>query len=527
MTGIATGPCNEAVIQTGRAGLCPEASRPWVLAATILGSGMEFMDGTVVNVALPALQTHLNATIADVQWVIEAYSLFLAALLLTSGTLADRYGRKRIYIIGIILFAIASATCGSAPNIHMLIVARGVQGIGAALLVPGSLAIISAAFPEEERGKAIGTWSGFTAIAAAVGPVVGGWLIENVSWRAIFFLNLPLAVLVIFLVWRFVPESKDENSGGLDLSGAALATPGLGAMVYGLIHAGSAGFTDPVVLAVLVAGVFLTAIFFFVETRVKHPMLPLALFRSRKFVGANALTLFLYAALGGSLFFVPLDLIQVHGYSATAAGAALLPFVCIMFALSRWSGGLIDKVGPRLPLVVGPLIAAAGFALFMLPGIGGSYWVTFFPAIVVLGLGMTITVAPLTTTVMNAVERNHSGIASGINNAVASAASLLAIAVFGVVMSVSFNHALDSRMADLTLSAEVRQEIDAQRIKVTGMEIPASVDEATREILKRDVAESFVMGFRDVMLIAAVLAVLSAVSAGVVFRGKGSKGEST
>ncbi len=375
-------------------GLCPRAARPWVLAATILGSSLDFIDGTVVNVALPALQSQLNASIADAQWAVEAYALFLAALLLTGGTLADRYGRKRIYAAGIVLFAAASAWCGLSPDIHQLIIARGVQGVGAALLVPGSLAIISAAFPENERGKAIGIWSGFTSISAAFGPVLGGWLIENVSWRAIFFLNLPLAVLVLFLVVRYVPESKEDKPGKLALPGSVLATLGLGALTFGLIKAGSAGFADETVIATLIGGLALMGVFLFVELRLPNPMVPLALFRSRQFVGANVLTLLLYAALGGSLFFFPLNLIQVHGYSATAAGAALLPFVFIMFGLSRWSGGLLDRTGPRLPLVAGPLIAAVGFALFTLPGTGGSYWTTFMPAVVVLAFGMAVTVAP-------------------------------------------------------------------------------------------------------------------------------------
>jgi EmrB/QacA subfamily drug resistance transporter len=498
--------------------LCSREAQPWVLAATILGSSLDFIDGTVVNVALPALQSQLGATILDVQWVVEANALFLAALLLIGGALADRYGRKRIYAIGIGLFALASVCCGLALDISQLIVARGVQGVGAALLVPGSLAIISASFPEGERGRAIGIWSGFTAISAAFGPVIGGWLIEHVSWRAIFFLNIPLAVIVLFLIYRYVPESKDDRGGRLDVLGAALATLGLGAIVYGLIESGSLGLDHPTVLAALLAGVILLLIFVFVEMRSANPMLPLALFRSRKFVGANALTLFLYAALGGSLFFFPLNLIQVQGYSATAAGAALLPFVIIMFVMSRWSGGLVERTGPLLPLVVGPVIAAAGFALFTVPGIGGNYWETFFPPVVVLGLGMAITVAPLTTTVMNAVARDHAGIASGINNAVASTASLLAVAALGLVMSHTFNASLDCRLASAQVPAEIVRVFDEQRIKVTGMEIPAGVDAAAQTVLKRAVAESFVAGFRRVMLIATVLALLSALSAWFLFR---------
>jgi EmrB/QacA subfamily drug resistance transporter len=483
-----------------------------VLAATILGSSMAFIDGTVVNIALPALQSSLGATMLDVQWVVEAYALFLSALMLTGGALGDRFGRKRIYAIGVALFALASIGCGFAPGIPELIGARGVQGIGAALLVPGSLAIISASFPEEERGKAIGTWSGFTAITMAIGPLVGGALIEHVSWRAIFFLNVPLAALVLYLVFRHVPESSDgEASRGLDAPGALLATLGLGAIVYGLIESATLGLTHPLIVAALIAGVALLSIFFVVEMRSSAPMLPLRLFRSKAFSGANALTLFLYAALGGGLFFLPMNLIQLQGYSATAAGAATLPVVVIMFVLSRWSGGLIDRIGARLPLVAGPLICAVGFLLFMAPGVGGSYWTTFFPAVVVLGFGLALTVAPLTTTVMNAVERSHAGVASGINNALSDTAGLLAIAVLGLVMAHTFDRDLDRRLA--AVAPAVRAEVDQQRSRLAAIQVPASADATTRATLKQAIADSFVSGFRVVMLISAVLALLSAVCA--------------
>ncbi len=325
-------PCDEGVIAAKKPSApCTKAQRRWILAATILGSSMSFIDGTVVNVALPALQTNLKATVTDVQWVVEAYALFLAALLLLGGSLGDHFGRKRIYAIGIALFALASVWCGLAPSIHQLIVARAVQGVGGALLVPGSLAIISASFPEEERGQAIGTWSGSTAITTALGPVIGGWLIEHVSWRAVFFLNIPLALIVLALVFFFVPESRDEEeTGKLDLTGAALATISLGAIVYGLIESSRAGWRNPVVIAALAIGVAVLAAFVLVEARKRHPMMPLSLFRSRNFAGANLLTLFLYAALAGTLFFLPLNLIQVQGYSATAAGAASLPFILIL-----------------------------------------------------------------------------------------------------------------------------------------------------------------------------------------------------
>lgn len=518
-------PCDEAVIKSKAAEApCPKASGPWILAATILGSSMAFIDGTVVNVALPALQTNLNATVVDVQWVVEAYALFLAALLLAGGSLGDHFGRKRIYVIGVSLFALASIWCGLSPTINQLIIARALQGVGGALLVPGSLAIISASFKEDERGQAIGTWSGFTAITAAIGPVFGGWLIEHVSWRAVFFINAPIALIVLLLVLLHVPESRDSESRGLDWIGAALATLSLGTLVYGLIESSRRGFADPVIIAALIFGVVALIVFLIVEARQKNPMLPLTLFRSRNFAGANLLTLFLYTSLSGALFFLPLNLIQVQGYTATAAGAALLPFIVIMFLLSRWSGGLVKRYGAKLPLVIGPIVASLGFALFMVPGVDAktsSYWVTFFPAVVVLGLGMAVSVAPLTTTVMNAVKQNRAGIASGINNAVSRTAGLLAVAVLGIVMLHSFNSHLDRRLQTLGVAPEMKQIVDDQRTKLAGMELPKDIDPVRAPSLKQAVDESFVAGFRRVVAVAAGLALLSALSAWLLIEGKG------
>src|ERR1041384_6610530 len=443
----------------------------WVLAATILASSMAFIDGTVVNVALPFLQTDLNATAIGIQWVVEAYSLFLSALLLVGGSLGDRYGRRRIFDIGVVIFAIASALCGLAANIEQLIIARAVQGIGGALLVPGSLALISSSFDENKRGKAIGTWSGFSAITTAIGPVLGGWLVEHLSWRAAFFLNLPLAVAVLVIsIWKVPESSEKENRGRLAWPGAALATFGLGALVYGLIESPRLGFSNPFVLLTLIGGLVLLALFVFHEARVKNPMVPLHLFSSRDFSGANLLTLFLYAALSGTFFFFTLNLIQIQGYSATAAGASLLPFVVLMFSLSRWSGGLIDRFGARLPLTVGPLIAAVGFALFAVPGLSGNYWTSFFPAVMVLGLGMTISVAPLTTTVMSSVSEEQAGVASGINNAVSRTAGLLAIAVFGVVMLQAFSQRLGNRMNEIQVDEQLKHSIYEQRVKLAALE---------------------------------------------------------
>src|SRR5256884_7980211 len=369
-------PCNESVIRSRLASApCSKFAGRWVLIATTLASSMAFIDSTVVNVALPALQTNLNATIVDVQWVIEAYSLLLSALLLVGGSLGDHYGRRRVFLIGVALFALASTWCGLAPDIHQLIAARAAQGLGAALLVPGSLAIISSSFAENERGRAIGTWSGFSAITTAIGPVMGGWLIEHLSWRAVFFINLPIALLVILIALRHVADTSDKENTRVDWLGAILAATGLGALVYGLIESSRLGFSDRSVVIVLIAAGVLLITLLLIEEKVSQPMLPLALFRVRTFTGANLLTFLLYAALGGTLFFLPLNLIQVQQYPPTAAGAALLPFILIMSLLSRWSGGLVTHYGARLPLVIGPLVATLGYVLLIVPGVGGSYWI--------------------------------------------------------------------------------------------------------------------------------------------------------
>lgn len=510
-------PCDDGVIRAaGIVRPCPKSAGKWILAATILGSSLAFIDGTVVNVALPALQKDLGATVGGVQWVIEAYSLFLAALLLVGGSLGDRYGRRKIFVTGIAIFAAASAGCGFASGIGQLIAARAVQGIGAALLVPGSLAIISNSFPEKERGRAIGVWSGFSAITAATGPVLGGWLVETISWRAVFFINLPIAILVIAISLRHVPESAGDTKGPLDWLGAILATLGLGALVYGLIESSSRGFTQPAVLTPLISALIVLVLFIMVEARSPNPMLPLALFRSNTFAGANLLTLFLYGALGGTLFFLPLNLIQVQRYRPTAAGAAMLPFILIMFLLSRWAGALVPKYGARTPLVVGPVIAAAGFALFAWPGVGGSYWTTFFPAVAILGAGMAVSVAPLTTTVMNSVARERAGVASGINNAVSRAAGLLAIAVFGIALFFVFDRALKSRLTSPEIAPSSRQVIDDQRNRLAGIELPNSIPEQERARLRTAIDLSFVDGFRVVMLAGAMLALGSAAAASVL-----------
>jgi len=487
----------------------PTAARDprWALWAAILGSGMAFLDGTVVGVALPVMQQELQATVEAAQWVVEAYALSLAALVLVGGALGDRLGRRRVFSWGVLLFSAASAGCGLAPNVAGLIVARGVQGVGAALLVPGSLSLISAAFPEAARGRAIGAWSAASAITAAVGPVAGGWVVMHGSWRWLFLLNLPLAAVVIGLAALRVAETRDEASTGrLDLAGAAIATAGLFLVVYALIDSGRVGGPGSArsVLLLGLGGLALAA-FVAVEARRTAPMVPLSLFRSRTFAGANLLTLLLYGALGGALFYVPFDLIQVQRYTPTAAGAALLPFILLISALSPWAGALAARWGPRPLLVAGPLVAAVGFGLLAVPTTGGRYWTTWFPGVVVLGLGMGLTVAPLTTAVMGSVDTRHAGVASGINNAVARAAGLLAVAALGVLLLARFDAELDGRLARLSLPDALARDVAAERGKLGGADL-SGIDPGVRDAVREAFDLAYVAGFRALMLACALLA---------------------
>ena len=489
----------------------------WVLVAAIVGSAMAVIDSTAVNVALPVMQRDLSASAAGLQWVVEGYSLFLSALILVGGALGDRFGRRAVFALGIVLFTIASIACAIAPSLAFLIAARCIQGIGAALLMPGSLSLITTAFSGEARGRAIGTWSGFTAIMTAIGPVAGGWLTQAISWRAVFVINLPLGIIALAVTMLCIPESRDESAPpSVDLTGAALVTAGLAALVYGLIELQNAP-ADRWSLTIAILGFVLIVVFLYYERRVsQYPMLRADLFASRAFVGANLYTFLLYAGLGGSLYFVPFDLINVQGYAPVAAGVSLLPFIVIMFVASRWSGGLSVRIGARIPLVVGALLAGAGFILFALPGIGGSYWMTFFPAIVALGCGGACFVAPLTTTAMNAVAAHESGIASGINNAVARTAGLIAIAALGLALASTFETRLEQGLSKLKLSSAAVAQIDGERGKLLSgaalnLRLPPSETQAVTEAIRT----SYVAGFRVTMSVAAMLAVCAAIVAAV------------
>jgi EmrB/QacA subfamily drug resistance transporter len=514
-------PCDAGVIQ-GRPcrGGCPPEAAPWVLAATIIASGMTFIDGTVVNVALPALQAHLGATMSQAQWVVESYALVLSALILVGGALGDRLGRRRVFAAGVVLFGLGSLWCGLSRGPAELIVARAFQGIGAALLVPGSLAIISAEFDERSRGRAIGTWSAATAILAAVGPVIGGWVIERFGWRGIFFLNLPLCAIVLPILFRWVRETRDPDAPRrLDWLGTALVTLGLGGLVFGFIAAPQLGFAADRVRLPLVVGSLALLAFGIAERVERQPMVPPRLFRVRSFAGANLLTLLLYAALSGALFFVPFLLIQVRGYTATEAGAALLPFVLLVFALSRWSGALADRIGARGLLVVGPLVAGLGFALLSLAGNPGSYWTTCFPGVAVLGLGMAIAVAPLTTTVMNAADASLVGTASGVNNAVARTGGVLAIAVLGVLVFGRFRTDLAASAARVSTAPSARAFVADAGTRIAAARMPDDLTGSVARALREAVNESFTSAFRLAMLVAAALAAGAAASGALLVDG--------
>jgi EmrB/QacA subfamily drug resistance transporter len=487
-----------------------------VLAATVLGSGMEFIDGTVVNVALPALQRGLGATGAQVQWVVEAYALFLSALLLMGGSLGDRLGLRKIFMAGVILFAVASVACGLAQNIDQLIAGRALQGVGGAMLVPNSLALVSAHFPPEDRGRAIGTWSGFAAMMTAVGPVAGGFLVEHASWRWVFFINAPLAVLTMWILLRYVPEipvsSGSDELRGFDWKGATLLTAGLAGVTFALIEGSGNGYEVWVVGAV---GVALLAMAFVVEARAANPLVPLTLFQSREFTGANLLTFCLYAALSGALFYLPLNLIQVQGYTPTHAGGAMLPMVVLMFLLSPWSGGLMSRYGARKPLVVGPLIVASGYVLLARPGVGEPYWTTYLPAVLLLGLGMAISVPSLTTVVMSSVG-SRTGAASGVNNAVSQVAGLLALAVFAPIFFHAFVPSLTQKLAKAQVTEVAARKLFEQRAKLAAIE---TADPRAR----RAVDDAFVSGFRVVTLAAAGLAVGASVSAAATMKARSTR----
>jgi EmrB/QacA subfamily drug resistance transporter len=492
----------------------------WILLSTILASSMAFIDSSALNVALNALQQDLGATAVELIWVVNSYLLFLASLILIGGSLGDQFGRVRMFRVGIIIFALASIICGFAPSATVLIVGRAVKGIGAALMVPGSLAIISALFQDSERGKAIGIWSAASTITTVGGPFIGGIAVDQFTWRLVFFINLPLALLALYGLTK-VPENKNEGTERhIDFLGVFLVVLGLAGLTYGLVTIGEQG-ADPLAMAAVGVGVIALIAFVIVESRIEYPMVDLRLFRSRAFSGANVMTAFLYGALGGALLFLPLNLTQIQGYSASQTGLTLAPFGIILALLSPWAGTLVDRFGPRLPLTVGPAIVGVGFALMGLNGITNGpsdYWTTFFPAIVVMGVGMGITVAPLTATVMGSVPSSQSGVASGINNAVTRSAQVLATAVLGGVALAVFSGALAGRAAAMELPPETYETLMASSSELGNTAVPDGLNSTIQDTVQREIDLAFVDMFRVLSGIAAVMAWISAVLAALIVR---------
>ena len=512
-------PCGAGAIRSSASVPACAHRRSWVLTAAVLGSTLAFVDESVVNVALPGIESSLRTSLVAMQWVVNAYTLCMSALLLLGGAAADQFGRRLMFIVGVSLFAAASVGCGFAPNAQVLIATRAVQGVGAALLVPCSLALIGAAFAEEDRGAAIGIWAAASAIAAGVAPLLGGWLVDHASWRVIFLINPVIAVPTLWITVRQVPESRNPAAPpGVDWLGALLAVAGLGGLAYGLIASSTLGWDHPAVVGSLSLGAALLIAFVLTERRGASPMMPLELFHSRRFSGINLLTLLLYGAMGAAFFFLPFLLIQARGYSATAAGVAYVPFTLLVGLLSRWSGRLGDRFGARWPLICGPALTAAGFVLL---GAGrGSYAVTLV-SMTVLGLGMGIAVAPLTTTVINAVPPDRTGVASGINNAVASVGSLLLIAVLGSVALGVFEHSLTHDLGTVRASPAVRAAVESAR---GGLVVPPMA--ASLPAKERQQAEAIVTGaltgtVRLAMWISALLALSSALTAVVTIRQDG------
>ncbi len=464
---------------------------------------MAFLDGSVVNIAIPAIQSQLHATITGIQWVVNGYALMLCSLILISGALGDRFGRKRIFTYGIGIFVASSFLCSISHGVTQLILFRALQGIGGAMMIPGSLSIINASFNESVRGRAIGLWSGFAGGVAALGPFLGGWLVQTFGWQSIFYINIPLGLLALFISITFVPETKNPTSTKIDLIGAILIFLSLLGITYGLI-------SGPVTS--LIGGIVLFIFFIITQTRVKDPLVPLKIFTSPLVTGANLATLFLYFALSGVIFFFVLNLQQVQQYPPVFAGLAMLPAILLITFLSGPAGGLADKIGPRIPMVIGPLLVSVGMVLLILPGTHANYFLQYLPGLVLFGLGMALVIAPLTKSAL-AVEQKFSGAASGVNNAVARVAGLLAVALLGAIVVSLFTAQLHNKITTSPLKPSEQQQILAQSNKLAGIELPSSFTPQTKAIAQSAIEDAFIYAFRWAMGINALLAFLSAVIA--------------
>ncbi|MDX1636382.1 MAG: MFS transporter [Balneolaceae bacterium] len=494
-----------------------ESRKRWALVATVLGSSMAFINGSVVNVALPAIQSALEATVSDMQWVVSIYTYILGSLILTGGSSGDYYGRKRIFGLGVFLFLVSTIWCGLAPDVLQLIVARAGQAVGGAFMIPGSLAIITDLYEEEQRGTAIGTWSGATALATALGPLMGGLLVDYFSWRFIFFISIPMAVVTLGILWWKVPESRAaDRAAKPDWLGALLATLGLGMICYGLIEASELGALHPRVLLMITAGLLVMGGFIWVEQTVEKPMVPLSIFCSRSFSGANLVTMAFYFTLAGVFFLLPFNLIQVQGYSATAAGAAFIPFPLLVGGLSRWSGSMVNRYGARPLLIAGPVLTSFGFLLLGIYGHGSSYWGNYFPAICFMGLGMALSFAPLNTTVMSSVDKSRAGTASGVHKAVSRLSGMLSVALLGALAISLFGSDLLEWMQQNGISEELQQQMVAEKSSLAVAEVPEDAPESVQRALSKQVERSFITSFRTVMFVSAGLVLGGAVYSAVM-----------
>lgn len=482
----------------------------WIMISTILASSMAFIDGTALNVVLPALQKNLHANGSDLFWVLNAYLLMLASLILIGGSMGDKIGRKKVFVWGILLFMAGSAACGFSPGINFLIVCRAIQGIGGALMIPGSLSIISSSINKEERGKAIGTWSAFTTVVTMGGPILGGALADAGLWRFIFFINIPIGIIAVLILIFRVKESADKNKDpSLDFSGAITIALGLALLTFGFLRIPLIGFNHWEIYLSLAAGIIFFIVFIFIESKSKHPMMPLKLFSSRTFSGVNLLTFFLYAGLGAGMLFLSLNMIQAQGYTQLQSGLTFLPFTILMMSIARFAGRLADKYGARKLLIAGP--AVAGIGLLMLSFVkqtngAGDYWTTFFPGILMFGLGMSFTVAPLTATVMSAADEHLSGTASGINNAMTRISNVFANAIFGALAVLFFSNALQKDLQKTSFSIDTKQSITAQAINLGDAKPPANIDSNKKPEVEKLYRQGFISSYGKIMQLASGLA---------------------
>jgi EmrB/QacA subfamily drug resistance transporter len=505
------------------------AEGKWIMVSAILASAMAFIDSTALNVVLPALQKSLNATGADLFWLLNAYLLMLASLILVGGSLGDKLGRKKIFILGIFVFILGSAACGFAPTIFLLIIFRIIQGIGGALMIPGSLSLISSSINENERGKAIGTWSAITTVVTIGGPILGGALADAGLWRYIFFINVPIGTVALIILISKVKERRDEDADkAVDIGGAIAIASSLALITFGFLRIPALGFKSPQVYLTLFGGIILLVVFILIEKKSKHPMMPLYLFSNPVFTGVNLLTFFLYAGLGAGMLFLSLNLVQVQGYSQLQSGLTFLPFTVLMITIARFAGTMADRYGPRLLLIIGPALAGTGLLIlsFIKQTAGpGQYWTTFFPGIIVFGLGMSFTVAPLTATIMTSVSNHLSGTASGVNNALTRIANVFANAIFGALAVLLFASALQVKVQSIPLHANVKQAVIREAANLGNAKVPKEVDSEYKVEISKSYRESFIHAYSGIMKISAGLGFLGALMTVIFIRNKTLKKE--